>query len=196
VLPFALANVALQEAKFTVSRARILRYYAPHMLRMWSRIRHEYLHFVWWVRCTYWKFFLKSLGRGSRFYGPVTIGGSWMVSIGKHSTLNTDVMINARAPVVIGDYVRIASRVIINAEGLDYAAPRESRTHTAAPVRIEDGVWIGAGAIICAGVTIGEDAAIGAGSVVIQDVPAHSLVFGSPARVVREIAPKTHLQRS
>jgi maltose O-acetyltransferase len=51
------------------------------------------------------------------------------------------------------------------------------------PVRIGSHVWIGSGAIILPGVTIGDDAVVGAGSVVTRDVPAGAKVMGNPARV-------------
>lgn len=56
---------------------------------------------------------------------------------------------------------------------------------SSAPVVIGDGVWIGARATILKGVTIGDGAVVAAGAVVTRDVPAHSLVAGVPARVVR-----------
>ncbi|MBQ3301685.1 MAG: maltose O-acetyltransferase, partial [Eggerthellaceae bacterium] len=56
------------------------------------------------------------------------------------------------------------------------------------PVRIGNDVWVGAGAIILAGVTIGDKAVIGAGSVVTRDVPERVVVAGSPARVIRRLA--------
>jgi len=55
------------------------------------------------------------------------------------------------------------------------------------PVRIGHNVWIGGGAIICPGVTIGDDTTIGAGSVVVRDVPARVLAVGNPCRVVRAL---------
>ena len=55
------------------------------------------------------------------------------------------------------------------------------------PVRIGNGVWIGAGAVILPGVTIGDYAVIGAGSIVTKDIPANMIAFGDPCRVVREI---------
>lgn len=55
------------------------------------------------------------------------------------------------------------------------------------PIIIEDNVWIGGGSIILPGVTIGNGAVVGAGSVVTRDVPAGTLVYGNPARVIREI---------
>ena len=57
------------------------------------------------------------------------------------------------------------------------------------PVTIGDYAWIGLNCIILTGVTIGEGAIIGAGSVVTRDVPPHCLAAGSPARVLRHLAP-------
>ena len=53
------------------------------------------------------------------------------------------------------------------------------------PVRIGDHVWIGSGATVLKGVTIGDGAVVAAGSLVVNDVPAKTLVAGVPARVVR-----------
>lgn len=55
------------------------------------------------------------------------------------------------------------------------------------PVVIEDNCWIGAGAIICPGVTIGKNSVIGAGSVVVSDIPKNSVVAGNPCKVIRKI---------
>ena len=57
----------------------------------------------------------------------------------------------------------------------------------ALPVTIEDNCWIGAGSVICPGVTIGRNSVIGAGSVVTKDIPANSVAVGNPCRVLREI---------
>ncbi len=56
-----------------------------------------------------------------------------------------------------------------------------------APVRIGSNVWVGAGALILPGVTIGENSVIGAGSVVTRDIPANVVAVGNPCRVTREI---------
>ena len=58
---------------------------------------------------------------------------------------------------------------------------------TARGIEIEDDVWIGSGAIITDGVSIHKGAVIAAGAVVVQDVPAYTLVGGVPARVIREL---------
>ena len=55
------------------------------------------------------------------------------------------------------------------------------------PITIEKNVWLGAGAIVLPGVTIGENSVIGAGSLVTKDIPKNVLAYGSPCRVVRDI---------
>ena len=67
------------------------------------------------------------------------------------------------------------------------AAHRTAGPELASPVRIGNRVWVGGGAIICPGVTIGDDTTIGAGSVVVKDIPAGVLAVGNPCRVVRKI---------
>ena len=67
--------------------------------------------------------------------------------------------------------------------------PEERRTglELAAPIRIGNNVWMGGGAIVCPGVTIGDDTTIGAGSVVTRDVPARVVAAGNPCRVIRRL---------
>lgn len=68
-------------------------------------------------------------------------------------------------------------------------ATRLTGRELAAPVRIGNNVWIGGGAIICPGVTIGDHTTIGAGSVVVKDIPSHVIAVGNPCRVVRSVTP-------
>ncbi|HWE44073.1 MAG TPA: DapH/DapD/GlmU-related protein [Gemmatimonadaceae bacterium] len=56
-----------------------------------------------------------------------------------------------------------------------------------APITIGSRCWLGGGAIVCPGVSIGEDTIVGAGSVVVRDLPARVIAAGNPARVVREL---------
>ena len=67
------------------------------------------------------------------------------------------------------------------------AAERIKGPELASPVVIGDSVWIGGGAIICAGVTIGSNTTIGAGSVVIKDIPANVVAAGNPCKVIRNL---------
>jgi maltose O-acetyltransferase len=57
----------------------------------------------------------------------------------------------------------------------------------AKPVSVGNDCWLGANVVICPGVTIGDNCVIGAGSVVTHDIPANSLAYGNPCRVIREL---------
>lgn len=61
------------------------------------------------------------------------------------------------------------------------------------PVVLEDNVWIGDGAIVCKGVTVGENTVIGAGSVVASDIPPNAIAAGNPARVIKPLDPDREL---
>jgi serine acetyltransferase len=62
---------------------------------------------------------------------------------------------------------------------------------------IKDNVWLSEGVVVCKGVTIGENSIVGAGSIVVSDVPDHSIAAGNPARVIGQLDPKeTYVSRS
>ncbi len=92
--------------------------------------------------------------------------------------------------VTIGDRVSMAPRVMLVLS----SHPNSSRIRAFAPtargdITIEDDAWIGAGAVILPGVTVGRGAVVGAGSVVTSDVPPLTIVAGQPARPVRTLDP-------
>jgi maltose O-acetyltransferase len=64
---------------------------------------------------------------------------------------------------------------------------RRAGWETTAPITIRDGAWLGAGVIVCPGVTIGENTVVGAGSVVTRDLPDRVVAVGNPCRVRRGI---------
>ena len=88
-------------------------------------------------------------------------------------------------PIRIGAGVMIGPNVqIYTAAHALEADERLQGVETALPVTIEDRVWIGGGAILLPGVTIGREAIVGAGAVVSKDVPAGARVVGNPARIL------------
>jgi acetyltransferase-like isoleucine patch superfamily enzyme len=89
--------------------------------------------------------------------------------------------------VTIGNDVLIAAHVVITSATHDPNSYPYSSKVIGKPVVIEDGVWIGSGAIILPGVRIGARSIIGAGAVVTKDVAAGVIAVGSPARVLRSI---------
>jgi maltose O-acetyltransferase len=110
------------------------------------------------------------------------------IRLGRKVYFNFSCVILDVAPVTIGDHVLFgpAAQVYTAMHPLD-AAPRRAGVESGRPVTIGDDVWIGGGAIVCPGVTIGARAVIGAGSVVTRDIPADVFAAGNPCRVVRPI---------
>jgi len=137
------------------------------------------------------------IGDDVRFGGNVTIssGRFWdrpTLRIGNRAFIGHNVIITCNRQVVIEDDVLIAGNCKIS----DYDGHptlMERRIAGCAPdledmqpVRICRGAWIGFGALILKGVTIGEGGIVGANSVVTRDVPPRCVVAGSPARVVKQ----------
>lgn len=89
--------------------------------------------------------------------------------------------------VQIGDDVMIGPNVQLISGGHSLDPQTRRSVCTCGPIQIGRGVWIGAGAIVLHGVTIGDDAVVAAGAVVTADVPARTLVGGVPARPIRSL---------
>lgn len=101
----------------------------------------------------------------------------------KTGYMNSDSTIDCFEKIEIGNNCCISKNVIIRDSNSHYIN-REGYRCTA-PIRICDNVWIGLGATILSGVTIGEGSVVAAGAVVNKDVPPRSMVAGVPARVIR-----------
>ncbi|MFM8275374.1 MAG: acyltransferase [Cyanobium sp.] len=95
------------------------------------------------------------------------------------------VIYEPRADISIGDHCLIAAGVMMCGAGHQFTAldlPIRQQPMWAAPIAIEDDVWLGMGAILLPGVQIGRGAVIGAGSVVTQSIPAAVVAYGSPCK--------------
>ena len=114
------------------------------------------------------------------------------VKIGKNCHISPYVLIDLLHPelIKIEDNVTISSNSMIFAH-INPSANEFLKKHgyprTVKPVTIKNGAVISVGCIIIAGVTIGENSIVGAGSVVSQDVPDYCVAVGNPARVVKKI---------
>lgn len=119
---------------------------------------------------------------------PLRMAYGSKTHIGNYTYINFNLVVVDDGEVWIGDHVMIAPNVTITATGHP-AAPklREKGMQFSIPVRIGNNVWIGSGAIILPGVTVGDNAIIGAGSIVTKDIPANVIAVGNPCRVLREI---------
>ncbi len=113
-----------------------------------------------------------------------------MIEIGDGTSIHLYFHCGAASSVKIGKNVLIAGRVFITDHDHEYGnldlLYNESGLNTK-PVIIEDEVWIGEGAVILKGVTVGKRSVIGANAVVTKNVPPYTVVGGVPARVIRKI---------
>jgi len=122
-------------------------------------------------------------GTDARVEAPFYCAYGFNIALGRNTFLNAGCTILDSAPVVIGDQTLLGPGVqIYCAEHHKDAAKRAAGLEIARPVRIGHKVWIGGSAIILGGISIGDGAIVGAGSVVTRDVPAGATVVGNPAR--------------
>ncbi|MEL7034338.1 MAG: DapH/DapD/GlmU-related protein [Cyanobacteria bacterium J06592_8] len=123
-------------------------------------------------------------------WGPLTIApieGIKNIQIGKGTFINTEIRFGVpKDKVIIGDNVQIGPRVMFEtvSHGLQYISG-QGRSSQSKPIVVEDEVWIGGGAIILQGVTIGRGSVVAAGAVVTKDVEPNTVVAGIPARFLR-----------
>jgi acetyltransferase-like isoleucine patch superfamily enzyme len=118
------------------------------------------------------------------------------VVIGDRVTSTGGLQIGAICEVVIEDDVLFAANVFVSDSSHGYERAdipyKYQRLTRAAPVRIKKGSWIGQNVVILSGVTIGEQAIVGANSVVAESIPDRCIAVGSPARVVKVWSETSH----
>ena len=136
--------------------------------------------------------------------GQAMILPPFFADFGKHIHLGNWAFVNAGATFLDSNTITLEDRVAVgpNVQFITANHPIRFEDRTiprpgafppfdymiqALPIRVCRGAWIGAGAIILPGVTIGEAAVVGAGSVVTKDVPARMVVVGNPARVIKSV---------
>jgi len=137
------------------------------------------------------------LGSRVRLWGHPTpielaaLAGGELV-IGDGTMLNRGVCVCAQQSVRIGRNCGLGNDVLIIDTDFHQAGEHQAqiRPDVAAPIVIGDDVWLAARSVVLKGVTIGDGAVVCAGSVVATSVPPYTMVGGSPARVIRRLAPR------
>lgn len=131
---------------------------------------------------------LGTLGDGAHLNPPLFVDYGENIHIGAGTFVNFNLTALDVAAIRIGEDCQIGPNVqlLTSTHPID-PQPRRDKLEAAAPITIEDNVWLGGGVIVCPGVTIGANSVIGAGSVVTKDIPAGVVAVGNPARVIREI---------
>lgn len=122
-----------------------------------------------------------------RAFLPFTADFGRNINIGAGVFINSGCRFQDQGGITLGEGALIGHNVIITTLNHDMDPARRAIMHPQ-PVVIGPRSWVGSGAIILPGVTIGEGAVVGAGSVVTKDVPAMTVVVGSPARPVKTIS--------
>ena len=127
----------------------------------------------------------KTVDKSVRICTPFFTDFGKNISIGNNVFINADCKFQDQGGIYIGDDVFIGHNVVLAT--LDHEIDPDKRGIIPAPIHIGNKVWIGAGAIITKGVTIGDGSIVAAGAVVNKDVPEKVIVGGVPAKIIKSI---------
>ncbi|WP_437631722.1 sugar O-acetyltransferase [Sorangium sp. So ce854] len=131
---------------------------------------------------------LGSVGEGTEIRPPFYVDYGSQITIGARCFANFGLVALDVAPITLGDDVQIGPNVqLLTPTHPVEPEPRRQKWEAAKPIKIGNNVWLGGGAIVLPGVTIGDNTVVGAGSVVTRDLPANVVAVGNPARVIRSI---------
>jgi acetyltransferase-like isoleucine patch superfamily enzyme len=132
---------------------------------------------------------LKRCGSPVSFSTTMIIRNPRNISIGSRCSFSNFVVLDGHDRIEIGNDCMFANHVCIATATHDYHVDPMNTVMIKAPTVVRDNVWIGIGATVLHGVTIGEGAVIGAMSLVTRDVAPRTIVAGAPARVIRQRDP-------
>ncbi len=131
---------------------------------------------------------LGAIGEDTHIRPPFFCDYGYQTTIGARTFANFGLVCLDVAPVTIGDDVQIGPNVqLLTPTHPVEPGPRRDKWEAGAPITIGDNVWLGGGAIVCPGVSIGANTVVGAGAVVTRDLPANVVAVGNPARVVKKL---------
>lgn len=128
--------------------------------------------------------FGNNIGDNSYVAAPLNGAAIEKLKIGNNVFINSNMLAMSRGGITIEDDVQIAGNVSLLSNNHDLY---DRQILLCKPIVIRKGAWIGANAVVLAGVEIGKHAVVGAGSVVTKDVPDYSVVVGNPAKVIKTL---------
>jgi putative colanic acid biosynthesis acetyltransferase WcaF len=129
------------------------------------------------------RFFGARVGEGVAIKPGVRVKFPWKLTIGNHCWLGEDCWIDNLASVALGNDVCISQGAYLCTGNHDWTDP--SFGLMVRSIRLENGAWVGARAVIAPGVVLGECAIAAAGSVVVRNIPSFEIHAGSPASFVK-----------
>jgi putative colanic acid biosynthesis acetyltransferase WcaF len=154
---------------------------------LWFLVGLPIIHLHWLpfssVRRFVLRFFGAKVGQDVVLRPGVRVKYPWLLSIGGRSWIGEDVWIDNLVEVKIGANACVSQGAYFCTGNHDWADPAFGLV--VQPIVLEDGVWVGAHALIGPGVRIGQCGVAGAGSVVTKSIPAFEIHIGNPARFVK-----------
>ena len=140
------------------------------------------------IKGYYYSKIFKSCGRKRPFINrSVMFSCPQGIECGSPVIMNPMCYFAAKGGIIIGDYVTFSAGAKILSSSLRVENGQILQKHVHKPVKLGNHVWIGAGAMVCPGVTIGENTIIAAGAVVTKDIPANCVAGGIPAKVIKSL---------
>lgn len=144
-----------------------------------------------WLRRLVYRPLFKKIGKNSLITFNVNIEHAYNITAGDYLGIGSGSYIDGRGGIEFGDFVLIGPNVFIGSSNHISSnknnQPRMFCGHKFKPVKVGSNVWVGANAVICPGVTIGDGSIIAAGSVVTKNVPSGVLFAGNPAVAIKNI---------
>ena len=129
-------------------------------------------------------------GGGTEIRPPLYCNYGSQTHVGARCFINFGAVLLDVAAIRIGDDVQVGPNVqFLTPTRPVEAEARRAKWEAAKPITVGDNVWLGGGVILCPGVSVGENTVVGAGAVVVRDLPANVIAVGNPARVVRSLSP-------
>lgn len=131
---------------------------------------------------------LGSVGEDVEIKATLYVDYGTYISIGDRTFINYGLTALDVAPITIGADCMIGPNCsLLTPTHPIEPEPRRDKIEGAAPIVLEDNVWLGGSVTVCPGVRIGENSVIGAGAVVTKDIPANSVAVRNPARVIKSL---------
>lgn len=164
---------------------KYMHFLSQEAMKITAQINGSY-HIEAEIRSLFSQLIGKEIDEHFGLFPPFTTDCGKNINIGKGVFINAGCRFQDQGGITIGDSSLIGHNVVITTLNHSFA-PENRGDMIPVPVVIGKRVWIGSNSTILPGVTIGDNAIIGAGSVVTKDIPANMIAVGNPAKVIKSI---------
>jgi len=163
----------------------LMRFYSREAQKITMKINTQY-HEPEEMLALFSELIGKPVDDSFRMFPPFYTDFGKNITVGKNVFINSDCKFQDQGGIFIDDGALIGHGVVLATLNHDMDPAKRQQLHQA-PIHIGKNVWIGANAVICAGVHIGDNAVVAAGAVVVKDVEPNTVVGGVPARMIKRI---------